>query len=175
MTLVLIPLCIGVFGWLLIWALVQFIFYPIRPLVLGPFRWESMGNQWIQKMDLAGILPNLSSQDQFEALKPIIHEKLDLFFREKLTAKMPMISMFIGDKTIEELKAVFMEELELLFPELINQYSGNLNQLIQQQWQLHLRSILLQKVTAATIPVRWIAFGLGVIWGWLLILILPSI
>lgn len=175
MTLVLIPLCIGVFGWLLIWALVKFIFYPIRPLVLGPFRWESMANQWIQKMDLAGILPNLSSQDQFEALKPIIHEKLDLFFREKLTAKMPMISMFIGDKTIEELKAVFMEELELLFPELINQYSGNLNQLIQQQWQLHLRSILLQKVTAATIPVRWIAFGLGVIWGWLLLLILPSI
>jgi hypothetical protein len=126
-------------------------------------------------MDLAGILPNLSSQDQFEALKPVIHEKLDLFFREKLTAKMPMISMFIGDKTIEELKAVFMEELELLFPELMNSYSGNLNQLIQQQWQLHLRSMLLKKVTEATIPLRWIAFGLGVIWGLLLILLLPSI
>jgi hypothetical protein len=104
-----------------------------------------------------------------------MHEKLDLFFREKLTAKMPMISMFIGDKTIEELKAVFMEELELLFPELMNSYSGNLNQLIQQQWQLHLRSMLLKKVTEATIPLRWIAFGLGIIWGLMLILLLPSI
>lgn len=175
MSLFFIPLCIGVFGWMLIWALVQIIFYPIRPLVFGPFRWESWANQWIKKMDLTTLLPNLSTQDQFEALKPIMHEKLDLFFREKLTAKMPMISMFIGDKTIEELKAVFMEELELLFPELMNSYSGNLNQLIQQQWQLHLRSMLLKKVTEATIPLRWIAFGLGVIWGLLLILLLPSI
>jgi hypothetical protein len=83
--------------------------------------------------------------------------------------------MFIGDKTIEELKTVFMEELELLFPALMNSYSGNLNQIIQQQWQLHLRLMLLKKVTEATIPLRWIAFGLGVIWGLLLILLLPSI
>jgi hypothetical protein len=175
MTLFLIPILIGAFGWLLIWALVKLIFYPIQPIVFGPFRWESWASQWMQKIEVTTILPTLSKQDQFEALKPIIHEKLDLFFKEKLSAKMPMISMFIGAKTIEELKGVFMEELALIFPELITQFSGNLKHTLLQQWQMHLHSMLVQKVTEATIPFRWVAFGVGVVWGLVLILVLPSI
>ena len=35
---------------------------------------------------------------------------------------MPVISMFIGESTIAELKSVFIEELQSLFPELIKNY-----------------------------------------------------
>ena len=37
-----------------------------------------------------------------------------------------MISMFIGDKTINTLKVVFMHEIEALFPQVMQQFAGNL-------------------------------------------------
>jgi len=37
-----------------------------------------------------------------------------------------MISMFIGDKTIDSLKTIFLKELENLFPEVMKQFAGNM-------------------------------------------------
>ena len=37
-----------------------------------------------------------------------------------------MISMFIGDKTINTLKTVFMKEIEDLFPQVMQQFAGEL-------------------------------------------------
>ena len=50
--------------------------------------------------------------------------------------------MFIGDKTIGELKIVFTEELQTLFPTLMENYMINLQQ------DLDLEQIVTQKVTA---------------------------
>jgi uncharacterized membrane protein YheB (UPF0754 family) len=41
---------------------------------------------------------------------------------------MPMIAMFIGDKTIAQLKAVFMQELEALFPVIMKNYVTHLRE-----------------------------------------------
>jgi uncharacterized membrane protein YheB (UPF0754 family) len=54
---------------------------------------------------------------------------------------MPVISMFIGDKTIGKLKATFMEELEILFPKLMRQYAGSLKE------RLDLEQIVVDKVS----------------------------
>jgi hypothetical protein len=85
------------------------------------------------------------------------------------------ISMFIGDKTIEELKEVFMEELALLFPLLISEFSTHLNRDLQQQWELKFRAIIQDKIIKASMPFRWVAFVLGAIWGFVIVLILPLI
>ena len=53
-----------------------------------------------------------------------------------------MISMFIGDKTIEKLKAVFMEELGILFPKVMKDYASSHKQ------QLDLEQIVTDKVKA---------------------------
>jgi uncharacterized membrane protein YheB (UPF0754 family) len=37
-----------------------------------------------------------------------------------------MVSMFIGDKTINTMKTVFMQELETLFPQIMRQFASNL-------------------------------------------------
>lgn len=76
-----------------------------------------------------------------------------------------MISMFIGDKTIEELKGVFMEELAIIFPILINQFSANLNKDLHAQWQERWSNIAYEKVNKATSQLRWIMLGIGCIWG----------
>jgi uncharacterized membrane protein YheB (UPF0754 family) len=49
--------------------------------------------------------------------------------------------MFIGDKTIAQLKEVFMKELEILFPQLMSNYMNNL------QNELDLEKIVTQKVS----------------------------
>ena len=158
----LIPILVGAFGWCLIWA-----------IAVVPFKWPYLADKWIGEIDLAKLIPELTENDPFEAMQPVINDNLDNFFRHKLSAKLPMISMFIGDKTIEELKAVFMEELALLFPLLINEFSAHLNKDLQQQWAQKFRSIVQQKIIKASRPFRWVAFALGAIWGTLIALILP--
>ena len=175
MTILLLSIFMGAFGWFIVWALVQLIFFPIHPIEIGPFKWENLAGKWMNQIDLTIMLPQLAGNDSFETLKPVINEQLDDFFRHKISAKLPMISMFIGDKTIEELKSVFMEELAMLFPMLITQFSANLNKDLQQQWQAKLSTIVYYKMAKATRPLRWVAFGLGAIMGWLIALILPHI
>ena len=64
----------------------------------------------------------------------------DDFLRKKLSEVFPVISMFIGDSTINQLKAVFMDELEIIFPELIASYMKDLES------QLDLEKIVTEKV-----------------------------
>jgi uncharacterized membrane protein YheB (UPF0754 family) len=55
---------------------------------------------------------------------------------------MPVISMFIGDKTINKMKSAFMNEIETLFPQVMKQYATNLKS------ELDLEHIVIQKVSA---------------------------
>jgi uncharacterized membrane protein YheB (UPF0754 family) len=73
---------------------------------------------------------------------PLIEGHIDVFLREKLPKQMPVISMFIGDKTINELKAVFTAELETLFPVIMKNYMSSL------QEDLNLEKIVVEKVAA---------------------------
>lgn len=164
MTLFLIPILVGAFGWCLVWA-----------ITVVPFKWPFLADKWVGQIDLTKIIPQLTENDSFEAMRPVINDKLDDFFRHKLSSKLPMISMFIGDKTIEELKAVFMDELALLFPILINAFSANLNKDLHVQWQQKFSKIAQQKIAKASFPLRWAAFVLGAIWGGIIALILPHI
>ena len=164
MTFFLIPILVGAFGWCLVWA-----------IGIVPFKWRYLSDKWLGQIDLTELLPLLTKNDPFDALKPMINEKLDDFFRHKLSAKLPMISMFIGEKTIEELKEVFMEELALLFPLLISEFSVHLNKDLHTQWDQKLSNIIQQKIIQASRPFRWVAFALGAIWGAVIALILPHI
>ena len=164
MTLFLIPILVGAFGWSLVWA-----------IGIVPFKFRYLSDKWLGQIDLTEIIPQLTKNDAFDNLKPVINEKLDDFFRHKLSAKLPMISMFIGDKTIEDLKEVFMEELSLLFPLLIAEFSAHLNKDLHTQWHQKFSKIIQQKIIQASRPFRWVAFALGAIWGAVIALILPLI
>lgn len=68
----------------------------------------------------------ISDPQNFENVRPLIETHIDDFLRNKLKEQMPMISMFIGDKTIITLKAIFIQEIETLFPQVMQQFAGNL-------------------------------------------------
>ena len=59
---------------------------------------------------------------QFEKMIPEIEVHIDDFLRHRLGKKMPMIGMFIGENTIRQLKQIFMEELNEIFPSIMLGY-----------------------------------------------------
>jgi len=72
----------------------------------------------------------------------MIEGHIENFLRVKLGDEMPFLSIFIGDKTINSLKKIFMQELESLFPQIMKNYAGQL------QTELDLEQIVTEKVAA---------------------------
>jgi len=58
---------------------------------------------------------------------------LDNFLQVKLKEKLPVISMFVGDTTMHKIKEGMMEEISLLLPEIIHQYTDSLSKKVDIQ------------------------------------------
>lgn len=58
----------------------------------------------------------------FDRMRPLVEKQVDEFLSIRLPREMPMIGMFIGEKTIAQLKAIFLKELEDIFPLVMQQY-----------------------------------------------------
>ena len=61
------------------------------------------------------------------SLKPTIESHVDTFLHQKLKEKLPVISMFVGEGTLNKLKDGLMEEIDILLPEIIGKYADNLS------------------------------------------------
>jgi hypothetical protein len=162
MNLIIVPLMSAILGWLVAWLFIKAIFIS----------WGGGLSKMISSIEIDKIITKEFSLQQFESALPLIDEQLDQFFKQRLGEKMPMISMFIGDKTVNELKAVFMDELKSLFPNLVHQFLLHAQQdfanTISNKW----RPILEPQLLKATIKFRIIASILGLLWGIITILLI---
>jgi len=152
--LLLIPLISAFIGYITNLIAIKMLFHPRKPIkILGiklhgifPKRQQQfaeklgklVSNELLSFDDIAS---KLSNPDNLKQLSPLIESHLDHFLRNKLATEMPIISAFVGEKTINKLKAVFLEELNSLFPGLMQQYSSNLRQ------SLDLEKIVIEKVS----------------------------
>lgn len=153
--LLLIPVISAFIGWFTNWIAVKMLFHPRNPVkVLGytvqgifPKRQE----QFAQKLgklvseellSFSDIEQKITKPENLKKVLPQLETHIDHFLRVKLSETMPMISMFIGDKTIEKLKTVFLTELETLFPKLMTDYAATLKH------ELDLEQIVTDKVKA---------------------------
>ena len=137
------------------WIAIKMLFHPREPKKILGITFQGIfpknqkqfaaklgklvGEELLSFKDISSKITNPENVDK---LMPFVEEHIDYFLRVKLAEKMPVISMFIGDKTIGELKIVFMEELKTLFPSLMQNYMTNLQQ------DLDLEEIVTQKVAA---------------------------
>ena len=48
---------------------------------------------------------------------PFLEGHVDYFLKEKLGEQMPMIKMFVGEKILEQMKEIFLDELKEFFPD----------------------------------------------------------
>lgn len=88
------------------------------------------------------IEEKIANPKNLEKLMPMIEEHVDNFLKNKLSDEMPFLSLFIGSKTIKSLKKTFMQELEILFPQIMKRYAGHLEE------ELDLEKIVIDKVSA---------------------------
>jgi uncharacterized membrane protein YheB (UPF0754 family) len=135
----LIPFISAFIGWFTNWIAIKMLFHPRLPIkILGitfhgifPKRQqlfaEKLGKMVSTELiSFQEIEEKITKHRNLEKVLPFIEERIDDFLRRKLSEVFPIISMFIGDSTISQLKTVFMEELKVIFPEMIRKYVKNL-------------------------------------------------
>lgn len=151
----LIPLLSAFIGWFTNWVAIKMLFHPKEPKrILGitfhgifPKRQKNFAEK-LGKMISAEFLSfedieqKIANPQNLKKLMPMIEDHVDKFLRNKLSDEMPFLSLFIGDKTIASLKKIFMQELEILFPELMKSYARHLEE------ELDLEKIVTEKVSA---------------------------
>ncbi len=154
---VLIPLISACMGWFTAWIALKMLFHPQQP---KKFLWVTLHGifpkrqqQFAEKLgklvseelfSFHDIEEKITHPDNVHTIMPLAEEHIDHFLRVKLPQQMPVIGMFIGDKTIQELKTVFTAELETLFPVIMKRYINNLEE------ELNLEKIITEKI--ATFP-----------------------
>lgn len=153
--LLLIPVISAFIGWFTNWVAVKMLFHPRNPKIILGYNIQGIfpkrQEQFAQKLgklvseellSFTDIEEKITNPENLQKVLPQLETHIDHFLRVKLADSMPVISMFIGDKTIDKLKNVFLEELETLFPKLMKDYAGTLKS------QLDLEQIVTDKVKA---------------------------
>ena len=153
--LYIIPFLAALIGWTINSLMIRLLFHPLKPIKIFGITFsgiisgkreaiaKGLGKYVSEELfSFQVIEEKLTNPANIEKIMPLAEEQIDHFLRIKLGEQMPMISMFIGDKTIQQLKNIFMEELTTLFPNLISQYAKNL------QSDLQLEQIISQKIMA---------------------------
>jgi uncharacterized membrane protein YheB (UPF0754 family) len=139
--LLLIPLISALVGWLITRLSVLVLFKKILPQ-----HQEELGKQIGQKVSaefsFADIEKKISDPANAKKILPLVEEHVDDFLRNKLKAKMPVVGMFIGEKTINSMKEVFLKEIEEMFPRILTQFAGNLQQ------ELNIESMVANRISS---------------------------
>lgn len=153
--LFLIPVISAFIGWATNWVAIKMLFHPRNPVTFLGITFQGIFPKRQQKfaeklgklvseefLSFDDIEQKISNPKNVQQILPMIEAHVDDFLRNRLKDEMPVISMFIGDKTIVNLKEVFMKEIETLFPLLMKQFAVNLKN------ELDLEQIVITKVAA---------------------------
>ena len=151
--LLLIPLISAFIGWFTNWVAIKMLFHPKEPKKFMFITFQGVfpkrQRQFAEKLgklvstellSFREIEEKIVNPDNIKKLMPFVESKVDDFLRNKLSDAFPIISIFIGESTINQLKTVFMAELEVIFPEMIAAYMKNLES------QLDLEKMVTEKV-----------------------------
>lgn len=150
-----IPVISAFIGWVTNWIAIKMLFHPREPKKIMGITFQGIfpkrQKQFAEKLgklvsneflSFTDIEQKISDPQNLKMVMPLIEKHVDEFLRIRLSDEMPVISMFIGDKTITKLKTAFMREIETLFPQVMKQFAGNLKK------ELDLEHIVIEKVSS---------------------------
>ena len=114
------------------------------------------------------MLEKVAKPEHFLKLMPVIEDHIDEFLRNRLKTAIPMIGMLIGERTISQLKTVFMQELEVIFPEVLNKYVTDLAESFDFENELRERLLAIPPATIEAVLsplVRRLCYVVGIVSG----------
>lgn len=149
----LIPIISAFIGWFTNWIAIKMLFHPKEPKKILGITFQGIfpkrQRQFAEKLGIlvstelisfSEIEEKITNPENIKKLLPLVEGRIDDFLRTRLSEAFPIISMFIGESTIGQLKGVFLKELESMFPDLIKSYMKNIES------QLDLQKIVTEKV-----------------------------
>lgn len=134
-----LPVIAAFLGWLSNLIFVRYLFGKVLP-AQAPVMASRVGKYISdQVMSVDVLAGNLTDPEKLRALKPLIESHIDIFLKEKIKEKMPAVAMFIGEKTMDMMKKSLMEEIDVMLPELIRKYLGNVGDQLNIEKQVMAR------------------------------------
>lgn len=153
MVIYFIPLISAFIGWFTNWIAIKMLFHPKEPIKILGITFHGIFPKGQQQfaLKLGSVVANdllhvdeivdkIKDPKNLDSLKPFIDKHVDEFLKVKLTEKLPVISMFLGDSTLNKVKEGLIEEIDLLLPQVIEQFTTSLQQ------KLDIQSIVAEKV-----------------------------
>ncbi len=153
MVIYFIPLISAFIGWFTNWIAIKMLFHPKGPIKILGITFHGIFPKGQQQfaLKLGSVVANdllhvdeivdkIKDPKNLDSLKPFIDKHVDEFLKIKLTEKLPVISMFLGDSTLNKVKEGLIEEIDLLLPQVIEQFTTSLQQ------KLDIQSIVAEKV-----------------------------
>ena len=141
--LLLIPIISTFLGWLGLRVAGQILVHKIIPSRREELS-RDIGKTVSDSFSFTDIENKISDPANIKSVMPVVEEHVDDFLRNKLKAKMPVVGMFIGDKTITSLKEVFLKEIEDLFPQVLKGFTGNLKK------DIDIEAMVAKKITTVS-------------------------
>lgn len=77
-------------------------------------------------LNAATLSQKITDPEKLAAVKPMIEAHVNTFLNIKLQEKLPVIAMFASPDMLSKIKEGLMEEIDLLLPEVIEQYVARL-------------------------------------------------
>lgn len=138
-TFIIIPVISAFIGWFTNRIAIKMLFHPKEPKKILGITFQGIFPKRQQQfaiklgklvsndlLSFSEIEEKISNPANVEKILPVLEGHIDTFLKEKLATEIPMIGMLIGEKTLSQVKRVFMKELQELFPILMKQYMTTL-------------------------------------------------
>ena len=138
--LLFIPILSAILVWIGTWIAIKVLLYKIIPSRQQSLA-ENIGKSVSAAVPFSDLENKITDPGSVKKIMPMVEGHIDDFLRNKLKEKMPVIGMFIGNKTIDSLKEVFLKEIEDLFPQVLKQFAGNLRE------ELNIETMVANKIT----------------------------
>ena len=151
--LILIPFISAFIGWLIHSIAINYLFHPYEPKKFAGIIFQGIVPRKKKHIaakigqiaakefgQFSGIEEKINDPKTLESIMPVIEKHIDIFLNEKLKQEIPVISMFIGNKTTDKLKEVFLKEIHSLFPQILGKFADNLKA------EINIEQIVAQKI-----------------------------
>ena len=123
--LFLIPLLSAILGWVFNKFLAVYLIGRYFDQQQG--KWAvTIGHQAEKWLPLGQLEEKITHPALIESAMPSIEAHIDDFLNVQLPKEIPMLGMFIGDKTTGKVKEVFISQLKTLFPKVMGDITSQL-------------------------------------------------
>ncbi len=122
-----IPLVSAFLGWLLHKLAVLYFLNKYWPQKQSQIS-KDLGDWASGIFSFSEVEQKITHPSVLEKALPAIETHIDKFLNEKLQKEIPMLSMFVGTKTTDKIKDIFVGQLKELFPTVMTQMAGSLKE-----------------------------------------------